>query len=83
MTSEPKSTPKEMRSPEQIVSQTLDLARALYEIRGYLVPEGYRFDKATHPHEIEAWRAACAAQEMLTDTDPENALLEIEESTDE
>jgi hypothetical protein len=63
-----------MRTDQEIVDQTNELARRLYAIRGYEVKEFYRFDKATHPQEIEAWQGACEAQKMLTDTDPEDAL---------
>lgn len=62
------------RTDEQIVAQTNELARTLYRIRGYAVAEGYRFDKATHPHEREAWNGAREAQLLLTDTDPQDAL---------
>jgi len=66
------------RTPEQIFAQTLELAAALYDLRGYVAPAGHRFDKTTHPHEIAAWRAACLSQVMLTATDPEDAISEIE-----
>lgn len=69
---------REERSAQMIVDQTNELARELYRIRGYEAPKGYRFDQATHPHEIEAWRGACEAQEMLTSTDPQDALDELE-----
>lgn len=67
-----------MRSDQEIVDQTNQLARELYRIRGYQATEGYRFDRATHPQEVEAWQAACAAQVMLTETDPEEALVALE-----
>ena len=50
------------RTDQQIVDQTNDLARRLYRLRGYTVAEGYRFDKATHPHEVEAWRGVAHAR---------------------
>lgn len=64
------------RTDHQIVDQTNDLARRL---RGYAVAEGYRFDKATHGHEVEAWRGACEAQILLTGTDPGDALDNLDE----
>jgi len=67
------------RTAQQMVDQTRELAAELYALRGYIAPLGYRFDEATHPHEVEAWRAACVAQQRLTDTDPEDALSEISE----
>jgi hypothetical protein len=68
-----------MRTAQEIVDQTNALARELYSMRGYVVPEGYRFDRATHPHEMEAWSGACEAQRMLTETDVEDALQELDE----
>lgn len=68
-----------MRTDQDVVDQTNVLARKLYSIRGYEVPEGYRFDQATHAHELEAWHGACAAQVLLTETDPEDALANISE----
>lgn len=68
-----------MRTDKDIVDQTNALALKLYALRGYKVPEGYRFDQASHPHEIEAWEGACAAQVMLTNTDPSDALANLDE----
>ena len=68
-----------MRTVKEIIDQTNELARAFYALRGYQAKKGYRFDRATHPQEIEAWEAACVAQRMLTDTDPVDALTEMEE----
>ena len=59
---------------QEVVDQTNELARTLYTLRGHQVPKGYRFDAATHTHEVEAWEGACAAQLLLTATDPNEAL---------
>lgn len=67
------------RTARQIVDQTNELAAKLYALRGYIVSPGYRFDEATHPHEREAWAAACAAQLLLTDTDPDDAIQDLDE----
>ena len=67
------------RTDQQIVDQTNELAKALYALRGYTVRDGYRFDKATHPHEVEAWQGACHAQILLTGTDPADALDNLDE----
>ena len=72
-----------MRTPQEIVDQTNSLAREFYRRRGYVVPEGYRFDKATHPHQREAWAAARQAQLQFTCTDPEDALQKLEEEEEE
>ncbi len=68
-----------MRTDEQIIEQTNELARALYALRGYIVRDNYLFYHVTHPHEVEAWNAACLAQEMLTQTDVPTILDEMEE----
>lgn len=66
------------RTDEQVVEQTNELARQLYALRGYEVRAGHRFDLATHPQELEAWAGACLAQLLLTQTDPRDALANIE-----
>ncbi len=70
-----------MRTDQQIIDQTNELARQLYAIRGYVTSPTYRFDHATHPHEREAWLGACAAQILLTDTDPMDALDNLDVTT--
>lgn len=67
-----------MLSDQQIVDQTIALARELYRLRGYEVPEGHRFDQASHPHEVEAWEGACCAQRLLAATAPEDALQNLD-----
>jgi hypothetical protein len=57
------------RSDREILAQTNAVARELYRLRGYVTPSNYRFNLATHPHEVEAWNGACIAQLMLTGTD--------------
>ena len=68
-----------MRTAQQIVDQTLEVARIIYHHRGYVVKEGFKFYESKHPHELQAWAAACEIQELLTNTDPEDALSEIED----
>jgi hypothetical protein len=67
------------RTDEEVVEQTNELARAMYLILGYQAREGFRFDQATHPQEVDIWSMACQAQIMLTDTDPDDALSNLEE----
>lgn len=67
------------RTDQQIIDQTNALARTLYALHGYTVPEGYRFDQSTHPHEQQAWQGARAAQLLLTATDPQDALDNLDE----
>jgi hypothetical protein len=74
--------PEESRSPEQIarqiVEQTNALARQFYAIMSSHVPKGYRFERSTHPKEVQVWRMACAAQSFLTDTDVEILVAALE-----
>ena len=70
---------REFRSDREIVDQTNELARKFYALSGNVVKEGYRFDKAHHPQEQLMWGMACVAQELLTETEPETALMELEE----
>lgn len=73
------SEPQHPRTDKQIIDETNDVARELYRFRGYVAKQGYRFDRATHPHEVEAWQAACYIMERFTQTDPRDALLNLEE----
>lgn len=75
----PRVTSLHMRTDDFVVKQTNVLARELYALRGYEVAEDYRFDRARHPHEVEAWEGACSAQLRLTDTDPKEALANLGE----
>ena len=66
-----------MRTEQQIIDQTNELARQLYRLAGYDVKKGYDFSNATHPQVKLAWAGACVAQLMLTDTDPEDAVANL------
>lgn len=67
-----------MRTPQEILDQTNELAREFYRIRGYQVDEGYKFHEATHPHEVQAWYMACAAQSLLTSTSLDDIFDELD-----
>jgi hypothetical protein len=67
------------QTPQQILARANALAREFYGIRGYVVPEGYQFHAASHPHEREAWQLTIAAFEALECTDLEDALTELED----
>lgn len=72
-----------MRTDHEIVDQTNELARRLYSLRGFQVPDKFRFDQTDNPRAKEAWEAACEAQLFLTDTDPHEACYNLEEDDDE
>lgn len=67
------------RSSKQIVDQTNEMARQFYKCLGYEGAKGFRFDQSEHPTEYAIWEMACIAQEMLTDTEPKNALSDLED----
>ena len=67
-----------MRTPVEIINQTNELAARLYKKWGYDSKEGFRFDMSNHGHEIIAWQQACIAQEMLTYTNVEDVISEID-----
>ena len=68
------------RGAAYILRETNELARQLYRLhdRGGTVAPEYRFDLSEHPQEIQCWQMACAAQQLLTETDLEDVLSELE-----
>ncbi len=75
-----------MRTAQEIIDQTNQMARIMYRILfGCEVPEGTTFHDKTinrRPHETGCWLAACEMQELLTQTDPEDALNELEDESE-
>lgn len=69
-----------MKSDRQIVDDCNALAREFYGMFGCQVPEGYRFDAATHPQEQSMWNLAVAAYYHIEGTDVEEALAAMEEA---
>ncbi len=71
-----------MRTAKEILDQTNEIARIIYASRGYTVPAGTEFHTETinrHPYERSCWVAACEIQELMTQTDPQDALEELED----
>jgi hypothetical protein len=68
-----------MKTPEEILKQANELAREFYAAQGYLVPEGYRFDKARHPQERACWRFAELAYARIEGTELSEILAEVED----
>ncbi len=69
------------RTAQEIVQQTEELA-ALFMLEVYsreAVGGDHVFREATDPRGKHCWQLACRAQEMLTATDPENAVTEIDD----
>lgn len=70
---------RSIRTDQEIVDQTNELARQLAGQMAYEMPAGYKFHQSRHPRAICFWRMACMAQELLTDTDPMDALSALED----
>lgn len=68
------------RTDQQIVDQTEELAKFLLFWKYAYEPENETLMRgAIHPKAEDSWQAACRVQEMLTDTDPMNAVAEVDD----
>lgn len=63
---------------EQIVDAAIELAGEFYAMQGYNHRSGFKYWESPHPQEQLMWRMACQAFIQLRDTDPEDALSNIE-----
>jgi hypothetical protein len=67
------------RTDQQIVDQTEELAKFLLSWKYGHKPETTSpMRDAIHPKAEDSWEAACHVQEMLTATDVNNAIAEVE-----
>lgn len=67
------------RTSQEIVDQTILLAGMFYKAHGYIHRDGFRYWESPHPQERLMWKMACTAQIELTNTDPDEALAELED----
>ncbi|MEN5275795.1 hypothetical protein ABE527_02480 [Brucella sp. TWI432] len=74
-----------MRTDQQIVDETNELARlCLRHIgTGYEVAEGHLFYEADDPRSKTAWNMACEIQQMMTKTDPNDAITNLDADFEE
>lgn len=71
-----------MRTASEIISQTEALAEKISEICfSAKNSDGSTYRKSKHPKAQAAWQAACVAQELLTETDIRDVLIEHGESS--
>jgi hypothetical protein len=73
---------KMARTAQEIVDQTNEIARIIYTNMGYRTPKGTEFHTEKinrHPNETLCWNAACEIQELMTHTDVNDALSELED----
>jgi hypothetical protein len=64
------------RTDQKIVDQTEELAKAIARTEGFSFTEPCR--ESSNPRLQHFWKTACMAQEVLTGTDVENALANLE-----
>lgn len=78
--SQPPTNAESYRTDREIVEQTAKLAEHLLLWKHNLEPESgaTRIWESQHPMAQQCWLTACEIQEMLTKTDVENALSEVE-----
>ncbi|WP_427183650.1 hypothetical protein ACL598_17750 [Bordetella bronchialis] len=70
-----------VRTDAQIVAQTEELARLLMlEVYSREAPADMLFRDAEDPRGRHVWQLACKAQEILTATDPENAVAALDDA---
>lgn len=65
------------RTDRQIVEQTNELARQFGRILGWETTPGVQIYREVNPRARDFWNLACAAQEALTATDPNDALRNL------
>ena len=58
-----------MKTDDEILEQTNELASKFYAYLGYQSREDFKFYEATHPTEVTCWNMACEAQLILMGTD--------------
>ena len=61
------------------IKEANQLARKFYARLGYVVPVGYRFDKATHPQEAACWGMVELAYDHIEGTELSEVLAEQDE----
>lgn len=61
------------RTDADVVQQTNELARRFHELMGHKAHPEFCFWSATRGREKQCWQMACAAQQLLTATDPNDA----------
>jgi hypothetical protein len=70
---------KNVRTDKEVLRDGNALSRQLYACLGYQVPQGYRFDLATHPQEIACFRMADLAYAHIEGTDLQEAANNVGE----
>lgn len=68
-----------MRTDQEIINQTNDLATKFGEFFGLENKSNKPFHTLSHPHAVRLWEMACLAQLELTDTDVRDCFDNLEE----
>lgn len=73
-----KSSSPRTRSDKEIVDQTVELTRKFANMAGFRLGPEKPYD-SPNPRTRKWWMQACAAQEFLTNTDPNDAVSNLED----
>lgn len=69
---------EEIKTPRDVINETIEVARELYGFLGYESKPGFKFWESRHPQEKMVWAMACAMMERFTYTDVDDAFTELE-----
>lgn len=65
------------KTNQEVVDETLELARSFYLLLNYEAEEGFKFYESQHPMELAMWDMACLAQDILRCTPVQDCLDEL------
>ncbi len=71
------------RTDKQIIKQTEEVARRFLFMIDFCVKEGVNIRHLKHPKARKAWGLACEVQEIITKTDVQNSLDNLEDQESE
>ncbi len=58
-----------MPNDAELLTKANQLAREIYSVLGFTVPETFRFDESDNPRAIQVWQIVCLAYEHISATD--------------
>ncbi len=58
-----------MPDDKELLGSANQLAREIYSLMGFKVPDTFRFDTSDNPRAIQVWKIVCMAYEHISATD--------------
>lgn len=58
-----------MPNNNELLTNANRLAREIYSVMGFTVPETFRFDRSDNPRAIQVWKIVCLSYEHISATD--------------